>query len=86
MEIAQTLVGFAYLLCVVAYSIYSARQANNDWVWPAVKNVAVTYVFTLCIGGFIWLIAWLGILLRTAVQWLIKATAMPAMLLLQLFS
>jgi len=86
MNNAQATVGFAVLATVLlaAFAI-SLKQANKQrgvdkmfavaFRFPG--NVVLCYVVLVLVGGFFWGMAWIGIVIRDIIQWLIVAVLYP---------
>ncbi len=52
-------------------------------VFMFIAIVCLCYLVLGCIGGILWVIAWIGILIRDILQWLIEAVLYPLLQLIR---
>lgn len=81
----QELFGFIVfvIVCVVAGIVAVSCSSSKGWrkvgemLLYFVGVVTIFYVVVAVIGGFFWVLAWIGILLRDILQWIIEAVLLP---------
>ena len=83
---AQGIVGFAVLAVVMAVAfVISLQQAGTQKgvdramavAFRFFGNVVLCYAVLGFIGGFFWVMAWIGIMLREILQWLVVTVLYP---------
>lgn len=82
---AQMIVGLVVLVAVAIGSIFAASDSKGNIFWMSIRNFLGTYVALTTVCAFIWVVAWVGMFLRSIVIWLMEAVFQPVIGLFQLF-
>ena len=77
----QTIIGFVILVLIAIGSCLKASDQNGNWVVNAITNFVGAYVVIAVCCGVIWVVAWIGMMLRVAVMWLMVSVLSPLSLL-----
>lgn len=82
----QAILGTAIfiIVCIVALGVSFARTASASGplklvLFPSyfAGTIIACYVGLAIIGGLLWVIAWIGILIREGLQWLVGMVLYP---------
>ncbi len=82
----QMIFGLIVLVLVAIVAIAAAWDADGSKVfWLSIRNFIGTYAALTAVCAVIWVVAWIGMFLRSIVIWLMEAVFQPLIALFQLF-